>query len=601
MTDLDAQKATIAEGASYLKQAVERMEGDALDKVATLRLLAPKYDWIGEQSECIRYYDQAYALLPGPECTDLSVAKREEVETTRLDILTFKAGVFSGMNQPENALQCFEEARRYSGEQPLPGWKLDDLTIIFNEEYDADGTKLMKMLKSWTRKERETWFAYCFEDWVDANAVNRMQRAARLSKETDLLLEWLTSLANTLPAQSYYLFNLKGAIARLYYPVLGDIEKGKILRQEILAMKPKPEAYYEETMNETKSQHRMQLADILFHEFQASSDPAKKEELIESLRHLPSAHANDDNIQESHIGMLRANMVRIMGPAREYHKYMSELFTTCINGLEDGVSWNDSSSLRLLSKVLASLDGLERDARIALSAHFSILDRDIHDKDNASESSENSDKDGNGSDAERERAEDKDVVAQNRDIAEVPTTNGVHETPENKAPTETVGEMAATAEIQEAKNVTVSEATATDPDATKSTPVQLPALDEDLSNFGIYCDGGCGTNAVSWTQPFYYCLVCPNCDLCEICYAKRLAQTRGEIEEPWLSYCGKDHRYIKCPMKDWKGIKNGVIRIGEEEIAVKDWLTGLKEERWPKAWETFWTRQSGLKNIGTDD
>ena len=104
----------------------------------------------------------------------------------------------------------------------------------------------------------------------------------------------------------------------------------------------------------------------------------------------------------------------------------------------------------------------------------------------------------------------------------------------------------------------------------------------------------------SWTQPFYYCLVCPSCDLCGDCHSKRLKQTAGEIGKPWLSFCGANHRYIKGLMKDWKGIKNGIIRIGDEEIAVKDWLRGLKEERWQNAWKTFWTRQGGLKDIGIE-
>jgi hypothetical protein len=133
--------------------------------------------------------------------------------------------------------------------------------------------------------------------------------------------------------------------------------------------------------------------------------------------------------------------------------------------------------------------------------------------------------------------------------------------------------------------------------------VEIPEsakVDEDVTGWGMFCDGRCGVTIKSWTQPFYYCLVCPSCDLCEDCHSKRLKQTAGEIEEPWLSFCGVNHRYIKGPMKDWKGIKNGVIRVGDEEIAVKDWLRGLKEERWQNAWKTFWTRQGGLKDIGIE-
>ena len=40
----------------------------------------------------------------------------------------------------------------------------------------------------------------------------------------------------------------------------------------------------------------------------------------------------------------------------------------------DDIGWNVNLELELLSKVLSSLDGLEREAQIALSARFSKLD-----------------------------------------------------------------------------------------------------------------------------------------------------------------------------------------------------------------------------------
>jgi hypothetical protein len=69
------------------------------------------------------------------------------------------------------------------------------------------------------------------------------------------------------------------------------------------------------------------------------------------------------------------------------------------------------------------------------------------------------------------------------------------------------------------------------------------------------------------------------------------------VQHPWTKFCGENHHYIKGPMKGWKGVKNGIIRINDEELSVKDWIKGLKEDRWPKAWETYWARQGGLKDI----
>lgn len=621
-TDIDRQKATLTEGASYLKQAVERMEGDTKEKIATLCLLAPKYNWIDQQAEAIKYYDQAYAMLPDPDSEGLTKEQRKEFNATRLEILILKSEAYVETKQLENALQVLNEARKFSGEEPLAGYNLDDITLLFKEENDPDGSRLMSELKSWTEKERNSWFSYCFKGWVDAGAETRMQKAAKLTGETDLLLEWLYTLAKTLPEDSYYLFNIRGAIANIYYPVLGDVQKGKALRQEILGMRPKPESWEEETMNEKKTQHRMKLAEILFHEFQTSADPKKKEELIETMRLLPDAHDNED-FRESHVSMLLANMLRIMGPAKEYQQHMNELFAACIAGLEDSVSWNDSSSLRLLSKVLASLDGLERDAMIACAAQFSILDRTIHYQNSESNDSETaSDKDEAEADAEHIPAEgteatDKDAEAENSTLAGG-ESEAVDGSPFDKA----ADQRRDSAEVAEAPELVAAapeppaeesntvaeepESTAAQPDpaAAESEPTteEPEKPEEDLTGCGIYCDGGCGTEMSSWTTTVYYCLVCVNCDLCKDCHGKRLAQTRGEIEEPWLSFCGRDHRYIKAPIKGWKGIKDGVVRIeGEEEFTVKEWLKGLKEERWQKAWDTFWTRQGGLKDIGFEE
>lgn len=74
--------------------------------------------------------------------------------------------------------------------------------------------------------------------------------------------------------------------------------------------------------------------------------------------------------------------------------------------------------------------------------------------------------------------------------------------------------------------------------------------DEDIGGPGVHCDGSCRTSMESWSQPFYYCIVCPNCDLCEDCHSKRIKQTQGIMEETWLSFCGTNHRYIKAPIKD---------------------------------------------------
>lgn len=77
---------------------------------------------------------------------------------------------------------------------------------------------------------------------------------------------------------------------------------------------------------------------------------------------------------------------------------------------------------------------------------------------------------------------------------------------------------------------------------------------------------------------------------------RQRANNSGKLDH-WREFCGKDHTYIKAPVDGWKGVRNGVMRIGDERIDFKEWLRGLRDERWPRAWEEFWTRNE-LENIG---
>jgi hypothetical protein len=209
-------------------------------------------------------------------------------------------------------------------------------------------------------------------------------------------------------------------------------------------------------------------------------------------------------------------------PARKYQEAMEKLFTVCIRGLEDGVSFNDGPSLRLLTKVLSLMPNLERDACISYSAQFSILDRNI-------------------GHTERTVWED----------------------------------------------------------------------DEDLTWDNYPCDG-CRRNLTSWTSVQYMCLVCPNLDLCESCYEQEKQSHHREKatadpdeagvweDEKWHPFCDRSHAYIKGPLRDWKGICGGSIKIGDEQVEVKEWLKGLKEVRWKQAWEEHWRSQNHLRNIGCD-
>jgi hypothetical protein len=125
-----------------------------------------------------------------------------------------------------------------------------------------------------------------------------------------------------------------------------------------------------------------------------------------------------------------------------------------------------------------------------------------------------------------------------------------------------------------------------------------PEPEEDLwDDPGPFCNA-CSRVFPNWTAgAMYLCIICTDCDLCEDDYKKRVASNHGEEWKEWKTFCGPNHRYIKGPIAGWKGVMNGVIRIGEEQVHFKEWLRGLSEERWREAWVDFWRKDESLGDI----
>lgn len=315
-------------------------------------------------------------------------------------------------------------------------------------------------------------------------------------------------------------------------------------------------------------------------------------------------------------------MTRIVGQATEFQAIMQKTFVTCVEGLSDAVGWNDSSSFRLLAKVLACIDGLERDALIALSCQFSKVTEEPA-TENETEaikedlpSAEVATTDDNIA-VIRENNSEEELVESGRESGAVDAQIHITETTISsttiedgvlKDSSKIIIEEASVEAVHDRGTLNTTDTTAAGPNIDMSKvalneEVVPPILDEELGGGGgLSCDGECGRSWSKWEVPIYFCFLCTNCDLCPTCYGKRMAQNRGEPTTYWRPYCGHNHRYAKGPIKGWKGIKGGVIRIeGEdgnvEEIKFQDWLKELKEERWAKAWENFWRRLEGVKDL----
>lgn len=541
-----------------------------------------------------------------------------------------KAGYILILERPDEAIQAYHSFKSVRPEKTLDGYFLDDMVRVWSEARDPDGSKLLDLLQNgWNEKDRLSWFGYIF-DFNDAYANGRFNQIAAQNGEDGrrFLLQCYNHYMATVPPKSDRIIFAQVALANTYRTVIRDQQKAKELYLAVLGRNIK-DVDLRGSIDETLFEVRRSLAEIIFEEFRASTNPAQKEKLLDEMKSFPE-HSTDlhDSFQpeRSSISILVALMTRRMGQATEFEAIMQKTFDTCVEGLNDTVGWNDSNSFRLLSKVLACVEGLERDALIALSCQFSKVTEEPETADETEGVKEDLLPAG---DAAGDAAGDQNSAVNGEDKSEEKVVELEKEDDHVDAPIHMTETTISSTTIQDgvltdSSKIIIEEASveaAPDPTTvhtagtttgtvTEATKIaldeeSLPLIpDEDLGGGGgLWCDGECGRAWNRWEVPIYLCLLCTNCDLCESCHGKRLAQSKGERTTYWRPYCSENHRYIKGPIKGWRGIKDGVIRIEAEdgdveEIKVQDWLKELKEKRWVEAWESFWTRLEGVKDLG---
>ncbi|PVI00627.1 hypothetical protein DM02DRAFT_671848 [Periconia macrospinosa] len=501
------------------------------DRMITLYFLGIFYCMLNKKADAISVFSKARREI-SRENLDLTSSEGEdivssEVANIRELILDRLSDLLEGTGRYQEALDLRSEFKSLYN---ILRYNINFSIIRLCWKLDQTGQKAMDILKSWSKKERNTYFRRIYGGPVSRADLIEHTRPPRRTAEMQLYLGWLQEADQTLYQQQVR--------ATIYQDILHDVEKAKEVRLQLFRAKP---ALYDikkrvDDIKLVQGEEWRRHAAAIYRQFLATSNPEIMESKLEELASLPVLRfQQSDELQESQVGMLRAYMLRVLGPTREYQKSMNTLFNICVAGLEDGVSYNDGPSLRLLTKVLSSLPGLERDACISYAAQFSILDRQLQHSSN------------NGN---------------------------LNKTSSHEEHTFWNG-------------------------------------DEDLTKIEYPCDG-CGRKQFRWDSAQYMCLVCPNLDLCEACYEKeneshhRAPQASNPDEngvwedELWHPFCDNTHVYIKGPMKHWKGVRGGMIRIDDSEVAVRDWLKGLKEVRWKQAWDFFWRSQNRLCNIGPE-
>jgi hypothetical protein len=334
---------------------------------------------------------------------------------------------------------------------------------------------------------------------------------------------------------------------------------------------------------------RLQLTEILMEEFRVTLDSNLKlttfNELKKTVLGDHIALADDFNPYGSETTIPLALMARRVGSPSEFQDGLEKTFHSCIEALKDNEGLNDRGGFRLLAKVLACVPGLEKDAQISLSLQFSIVDQSVYKTDESAEMPDGKE------DPDKEKEDPKPGAG----------TNGTMENGRGVALKEHTIRVEIPKEPADsdptAKNMAVDEV------AIKAATEACGDEDEEEEDLekvnGPLSCNACSSSFPNWKSgSIYLCIICTGCDLCEEDYHKRLAMNRGEeFKDVWKTFCGPNHRYIRGPIKEWKGVKDGVIRYGEVRVEFTEWLRQLSEEKWKEAWRKFWGKDEGLKDI----
>lgn len=275
-------------------------------------------------------------------------------------------------------------------------------------------------------------------------------------------------------------------------------------------------------------------SDILYQRFRYSSNPDAKALLLaeaESLPFQPLFQSVDISITVmlSYLVVL-ARMQKRMSSSQRYQETLQKAFDTCWANLHDDFMRNDALTLRYLSRILASIPGLSKDAEIACSAQPYYL----------------------------YKLSDEELLANARDREDVEELRGSYHTYELLDLWDVLDD---------------SEYWAAKPRCSRK-------------EIGHRCPQNAEWE--NWTKPMYTCMCCAGSFLCQECYDERRKRNISSETEGKIDFCCDGGEYFKAPMDGWQGIRYGVIYIeGEEPLEFSVWLEQLRD-KWKQAWDDFW-------------
>lgn len=299
-----------------------------------------------------------------------------------------KARDLEFLDRPEDAIEAYNASRAVYPERPPDGGLLEDITCVFGDKIDPTRSRLLALLKTWSKSELIAWFSYIFDVSLflvyvaDNDAVTRLNQIMAMNGKEgqDFVLDCYDKYLTSLPVRSDKVITPQVALAFSYRRVINEPRKSKNLHQNIPKRNVRDHTIF--GIVEQLSETRLSLSDLIFEEFRNSKKPDEKEVLLNEMKQLSNRMIGTADwmlLEGSYMSVALALITRAIRPAAEYEEILRNTFEACVNNLSDSVGWNDSSSLRFLARVLACVEGLERDALIATSCQFSQVTQEATD------------------------------------------------------------------------------------------------------------------------------------------------------------------------------------------------------------------------------
>lgn len=459
----------------------------------------------------------------------------------------------------KKAIHGFEQAITFAAEDDSTSANVALMDQIYRLLVAVNNPKdIVDTVCSWETKLRAAWMLADVE--YEANQQIYYQQASKAEDRVDDMTKCYKDAMEAISDTGDKLL-MQVAIASMHWKVLGDEDLAHEELQQIM-----------ETDNTLwsgkQARHRASilLSEIMYSRIKLAPTVWMRRILASNLADI----SQKDTESGLDIWNIRPNISLASAYLRSNQRskavqLLDSTFLLCMEWLTDDVSWNDSQSLRLLARLLACV-GLYKDAEIACSATFSVLDKTDPepDLDNEAEKEvegelENTDGAGSASNSEEHTTSVINSLPTNADNQEQQKSQGDDSAEGRQATFNQLNRL-------------------------------IPIYEEETYSTSSWCNN-CRKTFTFWVkgEPLYMCIICQGMDLCKDCHAKRIAIPLGAEISPSVDgvagqaekvdYCGEHHDYVKAPTEGWGGVRYGIMSVVPEKVEFRHWLKDV-EERW---------------------